>query len=177
MSTQSASNRKKIFEMTVFAMLGAVMFVSKLLMDVLPNIHLLGLLVMAYTLVYKVKALIPIYIFVLLLGVYAGFNLWWIPHVYLWVILFLVTLSLPKRIPEKLKYIIYPLVCSLFGLFYGTLYAPAQALLFGLDFKGMIAWIIAGIPFDIIHACSNLIVGLMIVPLSELLKKLHRTNS
>ncbi len=169
-------NKNKIFEMSVFAMLGAIMFVSKLLMEALPNIHLLGLLVMAYTLVYRVKALIPIYIFVLLLGVYAGFNLWWLPHLYLWIILFLITLFLPRKIPPKLKYVIYPLICSLFGLCYGTLYAPAQALMFGLNFEGMIAWIISGIPFDIIHAISNFFVGLMIVPLSELLKKLHKAS-
>jgi len=36
----------------------------------------------------------------------------------------------------------------------------------------MIVWIIAGIPFDITHAISNLIASALIVPLAELLKKL-----
>ena len=38
-------------ETAVFGMLGAVMFASKLLMELLPNIHLLGALTVAYTVV------------------------------------------------------------------------------------------------------------------------------
>ena len=44
-------------EITVFGMLGAVMFASKLLMELLPNVHLLGVLTTAYTLTYRKKAL------------------------------------------------------------------------------------------------------------------------
>ena len=61
-------------------------------------------------------------------------------------------------------------VCGLHGLLYGVLYAPAQAILFGLDFKGMIAWIVAGLPFDAIHGISNFIGGLLIQPLVATLK-------
>ena len=162
--------------MTIFAMLGTVMFVSKIIMEVLPNIHLLGMLVMTYTLDFGIKALIPIYISVFLTGSYAGFNLWWVPYLYIWTILFLLTVILPKQMPQWLSMIVYPLVCGLHGFAYGTLYAPAQAIMFGLDFNGMIAWIIAGIPFDIIHAVGNLVAGLLILPLSELLKKLIKTR-
>ena len=38
-------------EITVFAMLGAVMYASKLLMELIPNVHLLGVLVVAFTVV------------------------------------------------------------------------------------------------------------------------------
>ncbi len=157
-------------------MLGAVMFVSKLLMEFLPNIHLLGMFVMVFTLVYRVKALIPIYIFVLLTGVYTGFSLWWVPYLYIWTFLFAITLALPKNMPKKIGAVVYPLVCSLAGLTYGTLYAPAQALIFGLNFEGMIAWIVAGLWFDVIHALGNFVAGFLIIPLSELLKKLHKQN-
>lgn len=160
--------------MTVFAMLGTVMFISKLVMEALPNIHLLGMFIMVYTIVYRVKALIPIYVFVFLTGIYAGFSLWWIPYLYIWVILFLATMLLPKKMPKWLCCIVYPIICSLHGLAYGTLYAPAQAIMFGLDFNGMIAWIIAGLPWDVIHAGGNFLAGLLIFPLSEVLKRLNK---
>lgn len=160
--------------MTVFAMLGTVMFISKLVMEALPNIHLLGMFIMVYTIVYRVKALIPIYVFVFLTGIYAGFSLWWIPYMYIWVILFLATMLLPKKMPKWLCCIVYPIVCSLHGLAYGTLYAPAQAIMFGLDFNGMIAWIIAGLPWDVIHAGGNFLAGLLVFPLSEVLKRLNK---
>ena len=153
-------------------MLGAIMFCSKIIMEALPNIHLLGMLAMAYTIVFRRKALIPIYVYVFLNGVYAGFNMWWIPHLYLWTVLWGVTMLLPRDMSKKTKCIVYPAVCCMHGLLYGTLYAPAQAIMMGLSFKATIAWIIAGLPWDAIHGAGNLAAGLLIYPLSELLKKL-----
>ena len=74
-------------EITVFAMLGAVMYASKLLMELIPNVHLLGVLVVAFTVVYRKKALYPIYIYVLLNGIFCGFAAWWVPYLYVWTVL------------------------------------------------------------------------------------------
>lgn len=153
-------------------MLGSVMFISKLVMEALPNIHLLGVLTMVYTLVYRRRALIPIYIYVMLNGLFAGFNFWWLPYTYIWTILWGITMLLPKNMPRKLKFVVYPTVCALHGLLFGILYSPAQALMFGFTFEQTVAWIISGIPFDIIHGVSNVALGLLIVPLSEILAKL-----
>lgn len=157
-------------------MLGSVMFCSKIIMEALPNIHLLGMLTMTYTLVFGKKALIPIYLYVFLNGLYAGFDMWWVPYLYIWTLLWGVTMLLPKNMPKKVRYIVYPTVCCLHGLLYGTLYAPAWMVLMKMDLKAITAWIIAGLPFDAIHAAGNLILGLLIVPLSELLKRLMKTN-
>ena len=174
----SKSNRKKpalsIFEMAVFAMLGALMFCSKIIMEALPNIHLLGMFTMVCTIVFRKKALIPIYVYVMVNGLYAGFAAWWVSYLYIWTVLWAITMLLPKRMPQKVKYIVYSAVCCLHGLAFGILYAPAQALLFGLNFKQMIAWIIAGFPMDILHGIGNLFAGLLIVPLSQLLTKLMK---
>ncbi|MBE6536787.1 MAG: hypothetical protein E7673_02415 [Ruminococcaceae bacterium] len=154
-------------------MLGSLMFISKIVMEILPNIHLLGMLTMVYTLVFRVRALIPIYIYVLLNGVYSGFSMWWFPYTYIWTILFLITLLLPKKMPKVLKMVVYPTVCAVHGFAFGALYSPAQALMFGFDFKQTVAWIIAGIPFDLIHGVSNFVMGLLVLPFSELLEKLY----
>ena len=53
-------------ETVIFAMLGAVMYASKVVMEFAPNIHLLGALTIAYTVVYRKKALYPIYTYVIL---------------------------------------------------------------------------------------------------------------
>ena len=153
-------------------MLGTIMFCSKIIMEVLPNIHLLGMLTVTYTVVFRKKALIPIYIYVLRNGVYAGFNTWWIPYLYIWTILWGVTMLLPKEMPRKAQYVVYPAVCCLHGLAFGILYAPVQALLFGMNVKTMVAWIIAGLPWDVLHGVGNLFAGLLIVPLAQLLTKL-----
>lgn len=157
-------------EIAVFAMLGSVMYASKLLMEFAPNIHLLGVFTIAFTVVYRQKALYPIYIYVLLSGIFSGFAAWWIPYLYLWAILWGVTMLLPVRMPRKLRPIVYMAVCAAHGFLYGTMYAPAQALLFGLSFEQTIAWIIAGWPFDCIHGISNFFCGTLIVPVISALR-------
>jgi len=166
-----------IREMAVFSMLGALMYVSKVIMEWAPNIHLLGVFTIAFTVVYRAKALYPIYIYVLLNGMFSGFNAWWIPYLYLWTILWGITMLLPKKMPKPVAVVVYSVVNALHGYGFGILYAPAQALLFGLSFKGMIAWVIAGFPFDIIHGTSNLVCGLLIVPIVLILQKLEKSTS
>ena len=158
--------------MTVFSMLGTLMFCSKIFMEILPNIHLLGMFTITYTVVFRRKALIPIYIYVMLNGIYAGFALWWIPYLYIWTVLWGIVMLLPRRMPKKVAVPVYMAVCALHGLAFGTLYAPLQALWMGFDLQAMLAWIVAGLPFDLIHAAGNLAGGLLILPLSDVLRKL-----
>lgn len=177
MHSRSSKRALTTKEIVVFAMLGSILFISKLLMEWAPNIHFIGMLLMTYTLVYRKKALIPLYVFVLLEGVYAGFNLWWIPYVYVWLPLWGATMLLPKNMPTKVAVPVYMVVCALGGFTYGTIYAPFQALAFGLSIKGMIAWIAAGIPFDVMHGIGNLAAGTLIWPLVKLINKVENRSN
>ena len=163
-----------IQEICLFAILGALMFVSKIVMEALPNIHLLGMLTITYTVVFRKKALIPIYVYVLLNGLYAGFNAWWVPYLYIWTVLWGITMLLPKNMPKAAACVVYPILCALHGLFFGALYAPVQALMFNFTFEQTMTWIAAGLTFDIIHLIGNFAVGLLILPISVVLKRLVR---
>lgn len=165
---------RKLTRLVLFAMLGAIVFASKIVMEALPNIHPVGMLLMAYTVVYRSRALVPLYVYVFMLGLFYGFNLWWYPYLYIWTVLWGVTMLLPQNMKPKTAAIVYPVVCSLFGFAYGTLYAPAQALIFGYDFPTTIKWILTGLPYDALHGLGNLGMGLLVYPLSLLLKKLNR---
>ena len=161
-------------ETAVFAMLGAMMYASKVIMEVVPNVHLLGVFTVAFTVVYRKKALYPIYVFVFLTGLMNGFATWWLPYLYLWTVLWGMTMLLPRNIPEKWKPLAYMAVSAAHGYLYGTLYAPAQAVLFGLDFQGMVTWIIAGLPWDFVHGTSNFLCGVLIAPLVKLLERIEK---
>lgn len=163
------NKRISVKEIAVFGMLGALMYASKVIMEVIPNVHFLGTIIMAMTVVYRKKALYPIYIFVFLTGLLNGFGTWWIPYLYIWAILWGVTMLLPKNMSRKKAVFVYCIVCSLHGFLYGTLYAPFQAIMYSLNLKGTIAWIVAGLPYDAIHGVGNLLCGILIVPLAELL--------
>lgn len=162
-------------ELTIFAMLGAVMYASKIIMEFAPNIHLIGVFTVAFTAVYRKKALYPIYVYVLLTGIFYGFASWWLPYLYIWTALWGAVMLLPRNMPKKIRPLVYMAVCSAHGFFYGTLYAPAQALLYGLSFPKMIAWIIAGLPYDCIHGISNFFCGILIVPVISALELAERT--
>ena len=164
----------KTRELAIFAMLGAVMYVSKIMMEWIPNVHLLGALIMAYTLVYRRKALYPIYVFVFLCGALGGFNAWWVPYLYVWTVLWAVTMLLPRNMSKRVSSIIYMVVCALHGFCFGILYAPAQAVMFGLSFEATLAWIASGFPFDVMHGVGNFFCGMLIVPIASLLKVLER---
>lgn len=168
-------NRKLIIrEIAVFGMLGTVMYASKLIMELFPNIHLLGVFTIAFTVVYRKKALYPIYTYVILNGIFCGFATWWIPYLYIWTVLWGAVMLLPERLPKKLQPFVYMAVCAAHGFLFGTLYAPAQAIIFGLSFKGMIAWIIAGLPWDCIHGVSNFFCGVLILPIVSALRFAER---
>lgn len=155
-------------------MLGAMMYVSKLLMQWLPNIHLLGVFIVTLTVVYRWKALCPIYIYVFIDGLAGGFAVWWLPYIYIWTVLWGAVMLLPRNMPGKISVLVYPIVSALHGFLFGVLYAPVQAIAFGLSFEATIAWIAAGLPFDLIHGVSNFVCGQLILPLTKVLKKTVR---
>ena len=165
----SDSASKKIFELVLFAMLGALMFASDIAMEALPNVHIVGVLAIAYTATFRAKALIPIYIYVFITGLVYGFAFWWVAYLYVWLILWGMAMLIPRSAPKALCAVLYPTICALHGLLFGVLNAPLYAIAYGMGFDGMIAWIASGLGFDIIHMIGNLGFGLLILPLSELM--------
>ena len=168
------SSTRKLKELILFAILGAIMLISHMALIWLPNLHLLGLFIAAFTLTYRARALIPIYVYVITYGALYGFSTWWVPYTYIWLPLWGIFMLAGKfQLSVKIKVPLFMILCALHGLSFGILYAPLSAWVFGLNFQGMVAWIIAGIPFDVVHAIGNFAAGILIVPLSELLKKLN----
>lgn len=171
-------NREKFFNrlrrIIVFAMLGTMMFISDILMEALPNIHIVGAMVIVCTLVYRVQALIPVYVYVFLNGLYAGFDPWWYPYLYAWLVLWAFAMLIPLRLSRRVAIPTYMLVCAFHGLIFGVLCAPVQAALyFNFDFTKVLAWIVAGFPFDVLHAVGNFVAGVLVYPLSRILARLE----
>ena len=106
----------------------------------------------------------------LLNGIVAGFSLWWIPYLYLWTILWGVTMLLPKNMKPKVAAPVYMVTAALHGFLFGTMYAPAQAIMFGLSFKATISWIIAGLPWDAIHGVSNFFMAILVLPIVKTIR-------
>lgn len=165
----------RIREIAVFGMLGAVMFVSKIIMEGIPNVHLLGTFVVAFTLTYRAKALFPIYAYVFVNGLWEGFSPFgWLPEIYLWLILWGAVMLLPKNMPAKIAPVVYMTVSALHGLLFGVFYAPVYALFTNMGWDRVWLWVLAGLPFDVIHAIGNFALGALILPIVMLLRKLDK---
>ena len=169
-------------EMALFSMFGAILFGCKFFLEGIPNVHPLALFIVALTLVYRSKALYPLYVFVLLDGVREGFAAWWIPYLYVFLPLWAAGMLMPRGqsltsgLPRRFAMPILMLACGLQGLAFGTMMAPVMAWSMHLDFKGMLAWIAAGLSFDAMHAINNIAFGALILPLADLMRKLEKVR-
>ena len=160
----------------MFAMLGTLMFAADIVMNLIPNVHVGGMLIVVYTLVYRAKALFPIYTYVLLIGLYEGIGGWWITYLYIWAILWGVVMLLPKHMPKWLAPVVYSIVCAAHGFAFGLLWAPSQMVLMGFSFKQILIWWKWGfITADIPHGIGNLAASLLVVPLVTLLRRLNKS--
>jgi len=169
-------------ETVLFSLFGAILFGCKFFLEGIPNVHPLALFIVALTLVYRSKALYPIYVFVLLDGVREGFAAWWIPYLYVFLPLWAAGMLMPRGqslksgLPRKLAMPILMLACGLQGLAFGTMMAPVMAWSMHLGFKGMLAWIVAGLSFDAMHAVNNIAFGALILPLADLIRRLEKVR-
>ncbi len=163
----------RLKDIAILSLMAALMCVGDFAMEWLPNVHFVGVIIVVATVVYRKYALLTIFVYWMVLGFVEGFTLWWIPKLYVWVLLWGGIMLIPKKFSEKIKSILCVAICSLHGfLSFGVFYAPAQAIIAGLDFKGMLAWIVLGLPFDITQGVSNLVLGsIFIYPMVKILKQ------
>ena len=163
-----------VFDIVIFGMLGALMMVSDLVMNIVPNVHLVGVMIVVLTVVYRWKALFPIYVYVFLIGLIEGAGLW-ATYCYVWAILWGMAMLLPRNMPKWLAPIAYTLVCGLHGFAFGFLLIPYQMALTSFTFEQALVWCQFGFfTADVPHGIGNLVGSILIVPLVTLIRKLDK---
>ena len=163
-----SKSKLTLFEVALFGILGGLTFAAKFVMAALPNIEPSSLMVMLFAVVFGWKGLFPTYVYVALEILVNGINVWNIPYLYAWLVLF-VAARLMRNVTSRLA---WAMLSGVFGLIYGVLFLPTTWILSG--FESGLAWWISGIPYDIIHCVSNFVIALLLfVPLRKLLNKLY----
>lgn len=154
-------------DMLALSMLAALMFCAKFALQNIPNVHLGAVLLIVATLRFGVKALYMVFVYIMLEGLFFGFSIWWIPYTYIWAILVLAVL--PQR--KHKSWLMLSVTGALHGYLFGAMCAIVTAVVGGLH-AGFSFWI-SGIPYDLIHGTSNLILCLVLLrPLDKLAQKL-----
>lgn len=154
------------------ALFAALMIAGKEALAFLPNVEIVSLFLMVFTSVYRVHALLPLYVFWAVEAVIYPYPPTVLMYLYVWLFLFGAVMLLPRD--RVLPAPVYACISGLFGLLFGLLCAPTHALFFGIGFEGMLAWVAAGFPFDITHALGNFATGLLAPPLIRLLRRLEK---
>ncbi len=151
-------------DIPLIGMLTAVLLVVQVALGFLPNIELISLLIIIYTLVLKKKTIYIISIFIVAEGLLYGFGLWWINYLYIWFILaFIAYIFRKERSP-----LIWALISGFYGLSFGALCSIPYffiGLAGGTVQSGLntaLAYWISGIPFDLVHGISNFLIGLIL---------------
>ena len=168
------SNQKTtVFDITLVALMVAVIEVFKFAMMGIPNIELTSFWLILFSKNFGKKVYLVVPVFVLLEGIIFGFNLWWISYLYTWPILVFVTRIFKKNDSA----IPWAVISAVFGLCFGALCAIPY-LFTGTDLKSGLTlafnWWVAGIPWDIAHCVGNFILMLLLYkPLSSVMTKLQ----
>lgn len=168
MTAREARGRSPVTarELTTFALLAAILLALQVAMAPLPNVELVSLLIVLYTRRYGGKALFILYTFVLLEGVIYGFGMWFINYLYVWTVLW--GLTMLCRSMEGLWG--WVLVLAAFGFGFGLLCAVPYLFVGGLGYA--VSYFISGIPFDLAHGAANAVLGaLLFKPLDGLLTR------
>lgn len=156
-------------ELVLIALLSALLLVSQVALAFLPNMEVVSLLVILYTLFFKKKTLYIIYIFAILEGLVYGFGTWWIMYLYVWTILWGITMFLK----EEKSPVIWAFISGFFGLFFGTLCSVPYFFIGGVAMG--FSWIAAGLMADVIHGIGNFVAALLLFkPLYTAFEKVYR---
>lgn len=173
MSTQSANgNRMSISDIATIGVMVATLEAAKIAMSFLPNIEIVTLLIMLYTICLGKKTIYAIFVFVLIEGCLYGFGVWWIMYLYIWPLLSLITYVLRKQNST----IVFACISGFFGLFFGALCSIPYFFIGGASMG--FSYFVAGISFDIVHCISNVVLCLILWhPLYTVLRRLTNNST
>lgn len=157
-------------DVAVLGLMVASIEAGKLALAVFPNVEIVTLLIILYTIFYGSKTLIAVFAFVGVECLIWGVQLWTIMYLYIWPLLCILVLIFRKN-----KSVWFNSILSgVFGLAFGALCSIPYFFIGGI--RTALTWWIAGIPFDLVHGISNFILCLLLfVPLNKTLDRIKQT--
>jgi len=138
-------------ELCILALLGALMFVSKMVLSALPNIHLNAVLIILAVIFFGIRAMYSVLVYIMLEGLIFGFGLWWLSYLYIWPMLCILALIFRQNDSS----FIWAVIAALFGLCFGALCSIPYFFMGGWEMA--FSYWISGIPFDLSHCLGNFI--------------------
>lgn len=153
-------------KITRIALLSAILYVSKAVLEMFPNVELVSILIIVYTLVFGTETFLIITVFNIFELVQWGFGSWWVSYLYVWPLLCLGVLLLKRLVKEE--FLVWSVVAGCFGLAYGGLFAIVYL---PIDSSYALTYWISGLLWDVWHGVWNFALMLALgKPLYKILK-------
>lgn len=157
----------KVKDIVIMGMMVALLEVVKVALMTLPNIELVSLMIVLFTLIIGKRAFFVVTVFSIIECILWGFGIWSVGYFYVWPILVVVTLIFKKHSNP----LIWAIVLGFFGLFFGSMFAITNLIVSGPE--AAFSYLISGLMFDVIHCISNFVITLVLFkPLYILLKRI-----
>ncbi len=128
------------------AILTAILFMGQVVLSFLPNVEIVSLLIILYTLFLRKNVFFVIYSFVFLEGFLYGFGIWWFSYLYIW--------------SGHTSLLFWSIVSGFFGLSFGALCSLPYLLSGG--FAAAFSYWVSGLLFDVFHCIGNAVLCLLL---------------
>ena len=162
---------RKTREIVILGILAAIVFIGQIALYFLPNVEVVTLLIILYTLVLGKKVFYIIYVFVILEGFVYGFGMWWLNYMYVWSIQAAVTLVFRKQD----SVLFWSIMSGFYGITFGALCAIPYFFIGGPS--AAFAYWVSGVVYDLPHCISNLMICLVLYkPLRYILERCVRES-
>lgn len=169
MKNNAKKNRITAKDIALIGMMIAVIEVSKFALAQVPNVELTTFWIIMFTLYLGNRIFYVIPAFIMIEGAVYGFHVWWVMYLYAWPLLAIFAMMMRK----KNTYFGCTILSGVFGLLFGFLCSIPYIFIgaFGMGeyeaglmngFRTAFTWWVAGIPFDLIHGISNLVIMLVL---------------
>lgn len=154
---QSSSGKLRVQDLTLIAMMVAIIEVSKAVLSGLPNVELTSFWIILFSLYLGKRVYYAVPVFILVEGMIYGIQLWWIMYLYAWPLL----AFLARRLRKMDSALSWAILSGAFGLSFGALcsipyfFIGAAGATAADGFRYAFTWWVAGIPWDFVHGIGN----------------------
>gem|GEM_PF-96597 len=138
-----------ILDIAELGMMTALLEAGKHALDFLPNVELVALLLIIFTLHFGLKTIAVALAFTAIETAFFGFQTWVIMYLYIWPALVIIV-WLNRR---KTSVWFFSILSGLYGLFFGAFCSIPYLFIGGINMA--FTWWVAGIPYDIVHCIAN----------------------
>lgn len=161
----------KARDVVLIGILSASITAGKLALSFIPNVEIVTMLFIVYTVVFGYKrTLLVSLVFVTTEIFIYGFATWLLGYYFIWPLLIVIAEVISRKFKSEYAYAI---LGAIFGYAFGIFFAVIESFFYGIAY-GWAYWL-RGLLFDLLHGTSNFIIILLLFnPLKNLLGKLKR---